>query len=88
MVRLPSGVVTLQYPGGAKDGQMPCFAFAAMPFFVSSPRFSTQFLAIKTLIPCMNFTCDRDSGERTTFSLTRWISASNSSIVTRSRRLR
>ena len=36
----------------------------------------------------MNFSCDRDSGDSTTPSLTRWISTSNSSMVTQSRRFR
>lgn len=34
--------------GGANDGQTPCLAFAAMPFFVSSPSFSTWFFAMRT----------------------------------------
>jgi hypothetical protein len=32
---------------------------------------SIWFLAINTLIPCMNFSFDRDSEERTRFSFTR-----------------
>ena len=35
----------------------------------------------------MNFSRDRDSGDSTTFSLTKWISISSSSIVTQSRKI-
>ncbi len=31
-------------------------------------------MAISTLMPCMNFSEERESGERTTFSLTKWMS--------------
>ena len=39
-------------------------------------------------MPCMNFSDERESSERTTFSLTKWTSMPSSSIVTQSLMLR
>ena len=69
IMRLPPGPKMFLYPSGAYECQIPSRAF--IPFRVSSERLSIWFLAINTLIPCMNFSFDRDSEERTRFSFTR-----------------
>src|SRR5687768_7432902 len=59
---------------GARLGQMPSSAFSVIPLRTSSERLSMKFLAISTLMPCMNFSDERESGDRIAPSLTKWMS--------------
>ena len=71
-----------------RGDQWPCAAFSRKPFFTSSVRLSTQFLAISTLMPCMNLSDEWEAFVTTAFSFTKWTARSSSSTVTQSLMLR